>query len=148
MILGLWRKQRDILQVLRAYAEGKFLACSFSYNARVEWRCLDLPYAVNHDRGLIAIAGYFDIFEEIHGWRANEARDKLVGGMVVEFLRSAKLLDDTSVEHGDTAPHRHGLNLVMGHVDERGLDALVDLDDLGAGLHTQFRIQVGERFVK
>ena len=36
----------------------------------------------------------------------------------------------------------------MCHIDEGRFDALVDLDDLRTCLHTQFRIQVRERFVQ
>ena len=50
--------------------------------------------------------------------------------MVVEVLRRADLLDEARVEHRDAGSHRHGFGLVMGDVDEGGLDALVDLGDL------------------
>src|SRR6266487_3659210 len=68
--------------------------------------------------------------------------------MIVEFLRRANLLDDARVEKRDARAHRHGFHLVMCHVDERCLDALVDLGDFRAGLHAQFRIQVRKWFIQ
>ncbi len=44
--------------------------------------------------------------------------------------------------------HGHGLHLVVGHVDEGGAQALVQLADLGAGLHAQLGVQVRERLVE
>ncbi len=41
----------------------------------------------------------------------------------------------------------HGLGLVVGNVDEGGVDLLAQLDDLGAHLVAQLGIQVGQRLV-
>ena len=41
----------------------------------------------------------------------------------------------------------HGLCLVVGHVDERGVDPLAQLDDLRPHLVAQLGVQVGERLV-
>src|SRR5437870_10102915 len=53
--------------------------------------------------------------EEVHGLVVDvqahlSAGDKEIGGMIVELLRGAKLLDDASVEHRDAVTHRHGLD--------------------------------------
>ena len=85
--------------------------------------------------------------KEIHGRRANKAGDKEIGGMIVEFLRGTKLLDDARVEHSDAVAHRHSLDLVMGDVDDRRLDPTVQLDDLGTRGNPQLRIEIRERFV-
>src|SRR2546430_10667358 len=67
--------------------------------------------------------------------------------MIVEFLWRTKLLDDTAIEHGNAAPHRHSLGLVVRHINDRRLNALVKLGYVCTCLDTQFRIQVGERLV-
>src|SRR5690348_5340350 len=141
MILRLWRQQCDILQVLRANAKGKFLAGCCPCSFRIERRGLYLPNTVNDDGSRITIAGDLCVFKEIHGWGAYEASYEQVSGMIVEFLRWPYLLDETRVEHSDARAHRHGLDLVMGHIDKRCLDALVDLGDLRARRDAQFRIQ-------
>ena len=43
--------------------------------------------------------------------------------------------------------HRHRLDLVVGHVDDGRLEALVEPRDLGAGLDAQLGVEVGERLV-
>ena len=67
--------------------------------------------------------------------------------MIVEFLWRTKLLDDTAIEHGNAAPHRHSLGLVVRHINNRRLNALVKLGYVCTCLDAQFRIQVGERLV-
>ena len=52
-----------------------------------------------------------------------------------------------SLHHGDAVAHRHGLDLVVGHVEVGGLQAAVQLADLGAGLHAQLGVEVGQRLV-
>src|SRR5437762_4947897 len=44
-------------------------------------------------------------------------------------------------------PHRHRLDLVVRHVDRRHRKPLLQLDELGARLHTKLRIEVRERLV-
>ena len=44
--------------------------------------------------------------------------------------------------------HGHGLDLIVGHVDHRGLEALVELDEFGARLHAHLGVEVGERLVE
>src|SRR5256885_17117026 len=67
--------------------------------------------------------------------------------MIVEFLWRTKLLDETAIEHGNAAPHRHSLGLVVRHINNRRLNALVKLGYVCTCLDAQFRIQVGERLV-
>jgi hypothetical protein len=48
----------------------------------------------------------------------------------------------------DPVSHRHGLDLVVGHVDGGRLEALVQFLDLGAHLHAQLGVEIGERLVE
>ena len=86
--------------------------------------------------------------EEVHRRAADEAGGEDVARMVVELLRRVDLLQQAVLQHGDAARHGHGLHLVVGDVDEGGAQALVQLADVGAGLHAQFRVQVRQRFVE
>ena len=84
---------------------------------------------------------------EVHGRRSDEAGDEQVDRVVVELLRAADLLQLPLAHHGDAVAERHRLGLVVGHVDGRGLEAVLDPRDLGAHLHPQLRVEVRERLV-
>ena len=86
--------------------------------------------------------------EEVHGRAADKTGHENVGGVGVEHLRRIDLLDDALVEHANARTHRHGLNLVVRHVDECGLQPLVQLGDLRARLDTQLGIQVRKGLVQ
>ena len=64
------------------------------------------------------------------------------------MLRRIDLLQEAVLHHRDAGRHGHGLDLVVGHVDEGGAQALVQLADFSAGLHAQFGVQVRERLVE
>ncbi len=58
-------------------------------------------------------------------------------------------LNDVSLDHdGDAARHRHRLGLVMGDVDKRGFQLAMQLGELGAHMHAQLGVQVGQRLVE
>ena len=84
---------------------------------------------------------------EVHRRAADEAGDEHVDRRVVQLLRGADLLQQARAHDGDPLAHRHRLDLVVGDVDHRGAQALVEARDLGAGLHAQLRVEVGERLV-
>ncbi len=86
--------------------------------------------------------------EKVHLGRADEARDEEVGGLVVEIERRADLLDPAQAQHHDRIRHGHGLDLIVGDVDHRRIDPLMQLGDLHPHLHPQLRIEVGERLVE
>src|SRR5258708_20034336 len=95
----------------------------------------------------MGVIDYLCAGEEVHRRRTNEASGEKIGGMVVEFLRTAKLLDEAAIEHGNTAAHRHGLSLVVRDIHKGCLHALVNFNDLSAHLHAQFGVQIGERLL-
>ena len=68
--------------------------------------------------------------------------------MVVEVVRRADLLDLAAVHHHHAVGKRHRLDLVVRHVDGRGLDLLMHALDLGAHLHAQFGVEIGQRLVE
>jgi len=67
--------------------------------------------------------------------------------VIEDFLRGAHLLDLAIPHDDDAVAQRHGLGLVMGNIDESGIDALPQLDDLGTHLVAQLGIQVGKRLI-
>ena len=69
-------------------------------------------------------------------------------GLVVELERRADLRDRAAVEHDDLVGHRHRLDLVVGDVDHRRLQRVVQFADLEAHLHAQRRVEVGQRLVE
>ena len=106
---------------------------------------LDL-IAAELDEELVALAGQLGV-EEVHLRHADEAGDEQVGGMVENLLRGADLLDVTVAHDDDTVAQRHGLGLVVGDVDESGVDALAQLDDLRAHLVAELGVEVGQGLV-
>ena len=64
------------------------------------------------------------------------------------ILGRADLLDAAVPEHDDPVGERHRLDLIVGHVDDRGRYPCVQLLDLGANLDPQLGIEVRERLVE
>ena len=85
--------------------------------------------------------------KHIHLRRADEAGDENVQRMVEDFLRRADLLDLAVFHDDDPVAQCHGLRLVVGDVDERGVQTFPKLDDLRSHLVAELRVQVGERLV-
>src|SRR6266851_1727444 len=86
--------------------------------------------------------------QKIHRRRADEAGDEQIVRPVVELERRADLLDQAVVHHHDLVRHRHGLDLVVRDVDRGGPEALMQLLDLGAHLHAELGVEIGERLVE
>src|SRR5258708_19559006 len=95
----------------------------------------------------MGVIDYLCAGEEVHRRRTNEASGEKIGGMVVEFLRTAKLLDEAAIEHGNTAAHRHGLSLVVRDIHKGCSHALVNFNDLSAHLHAHFRVHIADRLL-
>ena len=85
--------------------------------------------------------------EKVHARAADKTGHKNVGRGVIEHLRCVALLQDAIAQHGDAAAHRHGLDLVVGHVNERGLETLVQPAEHGASVNAELGVQVGQRLV-
>jgi hypothetical protein len=83
----------------------------------------------------------------VHRGRADEAGDEDVVGVVVPVLRVAGLLENPGFQQSHPVAHRHRLGLVVRHVDGRDVEVVLHLGDLGAHLHPQLRVEVGQRLV-
>jgi len=86
--------------------------------------------------------------DQVHHRRADEAGDEQPVRPVVELKRRADLHHRTPVEHDDFVGHGHRLDLVVGDVDHRRLERVVQFADLDPHLHAQRRVEVGERLVE
>ena len=67
---------------------------------------------------------------------------------LVEALRVAELLVLARVHDGDPIGHRHRLFLVVGHVDERDPDLLLDPLQLDLHLLAELEVERAERLVE
>jgi len=134
------------IEIFGADAEGNFLAdVGFQEFDMIRIRAeLERAFV---DEDLSALFHHFD-GEEIHGGRADETGDEFVDGVVVHVERRADLLDFAVLHDNDFVAHGHGLDLVVGDVDHGGLEAIVQLDELGAHLDAELGVEVGERFVE
>ena len=94
----------------------------------------------------VAVLGELRV-EEVHLRDADEACDEEVRWVVEQLLRGADLLDNAVPHDHDAVAEGHGLGLVVRDVDERGVDALAELDDLCTHLVAELCVQVGERLV-
>ena len=99
------------------------------------------------DGVLAVLLDELGVAEEVHLRRADEACDEQVQRMVKDLLRRADLLNEAVAHDDDAVAQRHSLGLVVGDVDEGGVDAGAQLDDLRTHLVTQLCIEVGQRLV-
>jgi hypothetical protein len=67
--------------------------------------------------------------------------------VVVHVARGVALLEVAVLEHRHAVTHGHGLGLVVGDVDRGDAEAALQRGDLGAGLHAQLGVEVGQRLV-
>ena len=84
---------------------------------------------------------------QVHGGRPDEGGHEQIDRPVVELLRRRALLQDPVTQHGDPLAERHGLHLVMGHVDRGHAEAFVEPGQLGPHGHAQLGVEVGQRLV-
>ena len=86
--------------------------------------------------------------DQVHLRGADEAGDEEVARLAVELHRRADLLDPAGVEHDDLVGHGHRLDLVVGDVDHRRAELVVQLADLQPHRAAQRGIEVGQRLVE
>ena len=98
-------------------------------------------------RGVAAVVTLERRLDHVHGRAADEAADEEVHRPVVELLRGVDLLELALAHDRDAVAHGHGLDLVVGDVDRRRPEVVLEACDLGAGLHAQLRVEVRERLV-
>ena len=80
--------------------------------------------------------------------RAEEAGDERRRGPLVELRGRAELLDPPAVHDGDRVRHRHRLFLVVGDVDERDADLVLDPLQLHLHVLAELEVERAERLVE
>ncbi len=65
----------------------------------------------------------------------------------IELVRRRDLLEDALAHDRDAVAHRHRLDLIVRDVDGGDAELPLKRADLGAHLHAQLRVEVGERLV-
>ena len=68
--------------------------------------------------------------EKVHLGRADESGHELVDGVQEDLLRGPDMLDDAVFQDDDLGAHGHGFHLIVGDVDEDGLELIVEAGDL------------------
>src|SRR5215207_365353 len=99
------------------------------------------------DREPVTITTQPRSFEEIHLWHADESGDKAIVWSPIDVKWRSHLLQNPVFHDGDAMRHRHRFGLVVGHVDHRRLQRTRELYYLGSRLHSQERVEIGERLV-
>ena len=79
---------------------------------------------------------------------AHKIRNEGSGGLIVDHLGRANLLDDALVDDHDAVAHGHGLGLVVGDVDHRNAVLLLNVLDLKAHALAQLCVQIGQGLVQ
>ena len=103
-------------------------------------RHLDMLRA-HANRRRVALGG-FGAFDEVHFRRADEPRHELIARVAVELQRAAHLLNHARLEDDDLVGHRHRLHLIVGDVDHRRGELLVQLRDFHPHPHAQGGVEV------
>ena len=85
--------------------------------------------------------------DQVHGGRADKFGDIHRCWTVINRLWCAKLFDDAAVHDGDVISHRHGLKLIMSHINRRGLDPVVQMTEFLAHEIAEFRIKRSQRLI-
>ena len=80
--------------------------------------------------------------------RADEAGDEDGARSVVELQRRADLLDAAPVQHHDLVGHGHRFDLVVGDVDHRRIELLVQRLEFDPHLDAQLGVEVRQRLVE
>ena len=92
---------------------------------------------VRPDKDLPLITVLHAPLDEIHGGAADEPSDEAVRRLVIDLHRRPQLLEDADVHHSDPIRQGHRLDLIMGHIDHRGLERGVKARQLQAHLDPQ-----------
>src|SRR5919106_296216 len=94
-----------------------------------------------------AIAALESSLDQVHRGTSYEASDEQVRRSLVERFWIVELLELALTEHRHPVAHRHRLDLVVGDIDRRRTELVLDACDLGPHLRTQLCVEVRERLV-
>ena len=84
---------------------------------------------------------------QVHRWRTDEPGNERVGRPVVHLFGGTHLMQRPVGHDGHPVGHGHGLDLVVGDIDNRATQPFVQVDQLRPGLGPQLGVKVGQRLV-
>src|SRR5215207_4924390 len=124
---------------LRPYAEFKSLALVAIGTAVRGF------YRRSGDDGFPALYG---AGQDVHAWRTYEMADKGMARLFKELDGRADLHDLAVLHHYDLISERESLCLVVGHINHRAADSLMQLLELRAQHPFEMRIDDGQRLIE
>ena len=86
-------------------------------------------------------------FDQVHRRAAEERGDERVDGPAVQIHRRAGLHDGAVAQDRDARAERHRFGLIVGHVDHRRAEFLMQALQFAACLQAQLGVEVRQRFV-
>src|SRR4030067_914466 len=78
----------------------------------------------------------------------NKLRHEEMDRLSVDGTRGPDLPDGTILHHDQEIRHHHRLSLIMGHIDDRGLDSLEEFFQFGPCRIPDLGIEVTQRFIQ
>ena len=93
----------------------------------------------------VALGGDGNPVQEVR--LADEIRDEAGGRRVIQLGRGAHLLDPAALHHGHAVRHGQGLFLVVGHVEHRDVQVLLDMLELELHVGAELLVERAERLV-
>ena len=106
------------------------------------------PRAVAEDDGATLGAVFHAARNKVHRRGADKARDEQRRRLIVDILGRTDLLDAAVMHQHNPIGQRHRFHLIVRDINRGGAHALAQLLDLGAHLHAEPRIEVGQRLVE
>ena len=85
---------------------------------------------------------------QVHRRRADEARDEGGRGTRIDLKRSADLLGAAGIHDDHAVRQGHRFHLIMSHVEAGSSQAPVQGLQLGAHLHPELGVEVGQRLIE
>ena len=87
-------------------------------------------------------------FQEIHLRATDETRHRNVGRLVIDLRCGADLLNRSLMQYDDFVAEGQSLSLVMGHVNNRGVQPAVQSSQLNPHRGPERSIEIRQRLVK
>src|SRR5262249_11272472 len=97
--------------------------------------------ARNPDLGLAQL-------QQVHGWRPDKGGNECRRRLLVDVERIADLLDLAAIHYDEHIGQRHGFELVVGHINRRGVEAALQFPDFDPHGDTELGIKVRQGLVK
>ena len=130
-----------IMKILRPNTQNDIFSCITAVQKFSGTVCIHL-YALPVKRKPRSTAlPLYSGFDKIHSRRTNKSCHKFIYRILIKIRRCSHLLNHTGFHHHDPCSQRHGLHLIMGHIDGGGSQIPVELADLRPHADAQLGVQ-------